>query len=286
MFSTRLLSLLLICGSIPAMAAEPEKVELSYRFQRGQKVKYEVSTSDRYEINIRGNLDEPASKQVSTKFYEVLEVLPNGSARLALTFESLKLDIVQNGDTLTYDSQEPSKVDPKLAQMAGMGAAFGIIGRPYLQVTISPKGQVSEIESLIGEKPDEISPTAREVLPELPDDPVAVGDSWDEEYEVPVRVSQEGELKRPIKIQRRYTLESIVDGIATIRQKTRILTSVSDPDQELQLLRRTPSGTIVLDLNEGLLVKREISHEKRVVGFGQGANALKFAQEHRETLIR
>lgn len=255
-------------------------VTLRYQFREGEIVRYAVSLRDRYTIQVGEVQDSPFSRQESTKNYRVLSVKEDGSARLELTLlEQVAARISQNGEEMSFDSRD--RYDEIPAPFRPLAA---MVGRPYLRLTVSPTGEVSDIRPLIegAETPDEISQTALDVLLRLPEEPVAVGGNWNENYEVPIRLPDNPMLKKYVKMQRRYHLKSIDDGRATIELTTKILSPIQDPDEELQLTRRTASGTIVLDLEGGTLLSRSLSLENSVVGFGGNAASV-MKVEHRHT---
>jgi hypothetical protein len=268
----------------PALSDEAgeagQPVSLRYQFREGEVVRYAVSLVDRYSIQIGEAQDSPFSRQDSTKNYRVLSVDEDGFARLELTLlEQVATKISQNGDEMSFDSRKRNDEIPAPFRPLAM-----LVGRPYLRLTVSSTGEVSDIEPLIegAETPDEISQTALDILLRLPEEPVAVGESWKEDYEVPIRLPDNPQLKKYVKMQRRYHLESVEDGRATIEMTTRILTPIDDPDEELQLTRRTAAGTIVLDLERGTLLSRSLSLENQVVGFGGNAASV-MKVEHRLT---
>jgi hypothetical protein len=95
---------------------------------------------------------------------------------------------------------------------------------------------------------------------------VAVGDSWKQEFSLDV-VIETPPYKRPVTIQRKFTLLSVENGIATVDERTFVLTPPDDPKEEAQLLQRTPGGTFTIDIENGRLIQRELKIDNRVVGF-------------------
>jgi len=284
-FSLSILTVFSFCLGLTGNNAHSEGVSLRYQFKTGQVVRYNVSMDDRYSINVGGVEDEPFTKQDSIKHYRVVKVNADGSAVIELQFESIKIKGEQNGSAFQFDNQEAKagkeKIEPMFASMAEM------IGKPYLQLTVTPSGEVTRVKSLLTDDEselDEAQQAALDVLLRLPSEPIEVGSTWREDFEGSVSVSADSPLKKPVKMQRRFSLTSVEKGIATIQLNTVILSNVTDPDQLLQLIRRQPRGVIKIDLNRGVLLERTVTQDNQVQGFGEGPNLMTFKQTVTERL--
>lgn len=268
--------------SLPAAAAEnSEKVLLRYRFEPGQVVRYDVTLNDDYKIQVGSTTDEPYSHQSSVKNYTVKSVLPDGSAVLQLTIESVQLEIQQNGDTFRYDSA--ADTDPQ--EQPVFEAMKNLVGKPHLQITMSPRGEVSAFTPMVpgNQVPDNPQQVAFDVLLRLPEEPLAVGENWKEEFEVVLPIP-DSKLTKTIKMQRKHLLQSLEGDLATIDVQTKVLTILESTDEEMQLLRRTPSGTVVLDLKQGQLISKTLSQDNQVSGFERGASFMGFRQKLSEKI--
>ena len=266
----------LFLGTSVAHAAEP--VQLRYRFEPGQVVRYRVAMRDDYSIQVGGDSEQPYTEQNSVKQYRVREVREDGSAVLELMLESARIEILNNGEKQLFDSstaETPTSFLP----------LRGLLGRPHLQVTASPQGKLSEIASLQQDlkATGELSQSALDAFIMFPAEPVAIGTGWKEEFEVPIRVSDK--LSRSVKMLRQFTLTNVEGALATIRFDTRVLTPINDADQQLQLIRRPSNGEIVFDLQRGLLVSKAISLNQSVVNFGGTASLMSLKLKHSETLL-
>jgi hypothetical protein len=154
-----------------------------------------------------------------------------------------------------------------------------------VRVTAAANGQLTNPE-LLGSsqtKTKEISQSALDAFVTLPQEPVAVGTNWREEFEVSVRVTEK--LSRQVKIQRVFTLAAVTDNRASIQFETRILTPINDADQELQLVRRPTKGSLTLDLSRGLLVEKTTTLDNTVTNFGDVASTMTLKQLHTEKLL-
>lgn len=266
-----------ICLQNFVLAEDAQEYLLRYKFREGQEIRYEVSLHDDYVVKIGDLTEEPHSYQDSVKSYRVISVAEDGSAVLELKMEWAALDLFQNGAKANFDSREDMKPEELFRPIASM------IGKPHLRLTISPTGKVSNLNPLLGsqEKPGDL---AVDVLVELPEKPVKVGSIWTENMDVPLNLPN-SPLKQAVKVQRRYFLRSVSDGVATITVKTKVLTPLNDPELELQLIRRQPQGSMQVDLNRGLLISRTLTQDNEVVNFGNGASHMQFKQKHTEKVI-
>ncbi|MCA8998290.1 MAG: hypothetical protein KDA80_14925 [Planctomycetaceae bacterium] len=265
----------------PVLAEETDGVKLAYQFQPGQIVRYEVGMADNYVVQLNSVAQNPFTKQTSRKNYRVVSVNPDRSAVLELTIEAIAMQVGED-EKLQFEYRTGQQEEPDAA-FAGVAE---MVGKPYLRVTVSPLGEISNIHPLINKEqsPEEISQAALDVLIRLPAETLQVGAVWREDYESAVSVG-EGSLKKPVKMQRRFTLRSIENGLATIYMETKVLTPLHNPDEEVQMIRRTPRGTFVFDINRGLLVSRSLSQDNQVTGFGgQAGTMMKFKQQHIEKL--
>ncbi|SFI04812.1 DUF6263 family protein [Planctomicrobium piriforme] len=281
--SCLVLGSLLACGwTAVGRADDAQPVTLRYHFQPGQIVRYDVTMNDDYRIQIGAAVDSPYSHNHSSKHYEVKSVAPDGSAVLVLTIDAIQLEIFQNGGKIKYDSRnkETAKNEPVFL------ALEDLVGKPHLQLIISPRGAVSNYQPLVAKDqvPSDPATAAFDVLVALPEQPVKVGETWKEAFEAAVNLTG-SEVKKQVKMQRHYTLTSHENGLATIEIKTKILTLLEDADEEMQLLRRTPCGTVVIDTQRGLLVSKTLTQNNEVTGFQNGASVITFKQLQEEKLL-
>lgn len=269
-------------------ADDAQQVNLRYKFVPGQLVRYDVQLNDDYQIQVGEDKDTPYSHQSSVKNYRVKKVEADGSAILELTIESVNLEINQNGETFRYDSQrksEEGKESEDALNQPVFLAMKALVGKPHLQLRVTPHGEVSAFVPLVkgDQVPDNPSQVAFDVLLRLPESPIAVGGTWKEDFEINLPIP-ESSLRKPVKVQRHYTLKSVEGPLATIELNTKVLTILELPEEQMQLLRRRPSGTIVLDLDRGLLVSKDLKQDNEVSGFSTGPSHIRFQQVISEKL--
>jgi hypothetical protein len=115
----------------------------------------------------------------------------------------------------------------------------------------------------------------------LPAQPVAVGAKWNEPHQIFVETKGE---KRKIETRRRFELESVQNGIATINATYQILTPV-EADVEAQLAQRLTSGTIRVDVEAGRIVSQQHDVDRRIVGFAGPASSMHYLSRFTERLV-
>jgi hypothetical protein len=196
-------------------------------------------------------------------------------------FDWILATISQNGQTFTYDSRQKEDVNLQPVFLA-MG---NLVRKPHLQVTMSPRGEVSSITPLIEIKqmPSDPKQVASDVLLKLPEEPLAIGGSWKEDAVIQIPLQGSDRLTKAVKVQRRYTLKGVQNQLATIDMQSKVLTVLEDPEEQMQILRRTPQGSLLIDLRRGLLVSKEFTQDNEVTGF-QTPMSITFKQRHTETL--
>lgn len=107
----------------------------------------------------------------------------------------------------------------------------------------------------------------------LPEHAVAVDETWREVIPVNVRVTEE--ISRKINILRTFRLESVEDGIATISFRSSVEAAVKSPTMRAQLIKATPKGTLTIDIERGVMLKREIRYDETVLeAIGQNSVVL------------
>ena len=262
---TRIWLALLVVAS--SAAADDATHTLRYRFTPGESVYFSShnETTRRYalsahEVNTNDSVD-------SLKHYKVLSVTPDGGAVLELTIDRTKMACDDGTIHFAYDSTT-DKDPPDAFQ-----EVHGTIGRPWLRVTVNALGQTTNSETPRGVKVPESADYLSRVLPVLPEEPIAIGKSWKEQVMVDVTVDQvpveEGQtpLKRSIKLQRVYTLQSVEDGIATLALRTEVLTPRRTPKQDVELVQRLFRGTVTIDTVNGRLVGRDLTIDGSVLGY-------------------
>lgn len=258
---------------------------LRYKFIKGEVQNYDVDHETTM-VTTRPELMEKVRNDVQTrKTHRVVSVDSDGNGWLELAVETARMS-AQFGEAepLSYDSQKPEDCPQVYRHVRD------IIGKPLAQVHVSPRGELLETKPLLGQNAldkaqalkadgtlaDEAS---RNFLIEFPEQPIQVGESWENTFKVNVRVGQK--LKQPVTMQRSYELVKVENDLATIKLRTVLITPIRDGMILAQLIQMTPEGTIVFDLKNGRMVSRTLTLDKTEVGV-IGKNSSMHAKSKRE----
>ena len=266
--------------------ADAPKYQLAYKFKPGAVVRYEVSYEG--EINIQFNeatqLDH--NKSETRKSYRVVSVNPDGSGNL-----ELMIDWVHMTAKIGNKPPEVFKSDDPEFQSAKYSSILETVGKPQAVITFKTNGVVTKVQAspgatankpaVAGASTDETSPES--YLAVLPDQPVAVGDTWKERFDIKVQGPDNLPLK--VAVLRGYRLMGVEGHLATIAFKTSILTPIHDPAVSAQLIQREFSGTTVFDLEQGLAVSHDRDVDRTVINPFGGKSSMRAVSKFRERLL-
>ncbi len=93
-----------------------------------------------------------------------------------------------------------------------------------------------------------------------------------------------GAIKK-IKAVQRFVLEDVKTGVATIRVSTEILTPITDPAVESQLVQREAAGRVRFDIDAGRILGQQMDIDKHVVGFRGDASSIHYVNRFSERLL-
>ena len=282
----------------PTAAVETPTWTLRYKFVPDQKLRYrntEDATLDATQGEIR-KVDVTSIEQ--RRVFTVSSVDAAGAARLAMQYEFVRMQSQTNEfEPVVFDTtMKPDEIPPAFRntarQLKGSAPRFWISSLGgALKETSSPDGHEPAERAVaragnvtVGNKESEpatgnvqqavaTSPTKKAeaadasnavtFLMPLPEHQVAIGDTWREIIPVSVRVTEE--ISRQINILRTFRLESVENGVAKISFRSSIEAAVKSPTMRSQLIKATPKGTLTLDIERGVMVKREVRYDESVL---------------------
>ena len=279
----------------PAAPVESPTWTLRYKFVPEQKLRYrntESVTLDAMLGEIR-KVDVTAIEQ--RRIFTVATVDDAGAARLTMQYEFVGMRVQTNDfEPVIFDTTMPQdKIPPAFRntarQLKGSAPRFWISSLgSALQESDSAEGYAPARKAvaqagnvIVGDKSSspptdnvqqavatstpkssEASDAVTFLMP-LPVIAVAVGDTWREMIPVSVRVTEQ--ISRQINILRTFRLESVENGLATISFRSSVEAAVKSPTIRAQLIKATPKGTLKLDIERGVMVKREIRYDETVL---------------------
>lgn len=263
-----------LLSATPALwAAAPEPCTLRYKVQTGDVLRYQVVHNASIRSTMDGATQKAQTRSESVKAWKVIDVLPSGDIELQNVVEKVKMtNRLPDRAEMKFDSTSGEDPPP------GFEDAASAVGTPLSQVRLTPWGKVLD-HKVKHHQPaaDPHAPLA--VL--LPEQPVAVGDTWDEPVEIQVRLSEGG--TKSVSTRRHFRLESVSDGVAVIHTTHQVLSPVT-PEVEGQLAQRMMEGKVRFDIARGRVLSQEFEVDKRVLGFAGPSSSMHYVMKMTERL--
>ena len=268
-----------------AVAAEPEKYTLRYKFHPGETIRWEVEHRSNVRTAVSGHTQTAETLSISVKRWRVTDVRPDGTATFAHSVERVDMRQKLTGrNEVRYNSQTDAKPPvgfENVARSVGVPLVGGDDG--CQRQGVAPRAQCKA--ATIGRAWTQFDAAQSEgwmTIP-LPDGPVPVGHTWSfpQDIDVPLET---GGVKR-VKAIQQFTLEDVKTGVATIRVSTEILTPITDPAIEARLVEREAAGRVRFDLDAGRILAQQMDIDKHVVGFRGEASSIHYVNRFSEQLL-
>jgi hypothetical protein len=258
----------------PAVGTAGPSIRLEYRFQPGERLAMEVAHRALTETTIGGTKQSVETATDSTKIWSVVSVDDDGRATIEHSVDDVTMTSrTSDNGQVRWSSRSGEAAPPGYE---GVRASLGV---PLSRLVVDPTGRVISRQDL---RPSPPSNTGDLVVVPLPDGPVTAGASWEVPQEVVVEVP--GGPRKAVRARLRYQLESVRDGIATIRVDTTVLTPLDDPRLEARLLERIWDGVVDFDIGRGRVVRRSTGVDRRVVGFSGPESSVRYKASLEERL--
>jgi hypothetical protein len=272
------LALFVVAGR--SMAEEPvtpvndgTKYDLRYKLSAGDVLRYTVDHRAAIRSTIDDTSQEAQTKTESVKAWKVTDVLPNKDIEFMSVVERVHmLNHLPDRAPAEYDSVK-DKVPPP-----GFEDAAKAIGVPLSVTRITPRGKVVSHKLKLQQS---AADRDAQVAIRLPDEPVEIGATWDEPFDVAVQL--EGNATKSIQTRRHYELKSVANGVATIDVTYQILSPI-DAKIESQLVQRLMKGTVRFDIEKGRVDSQTVEVDKRILGFAGPTSSMHYVMRMEEKL--
>ena len=240
---------------------EPKKDEetylLRYHFKPGEKICWEVLHRGRTQTTVSGTTQTSETVSKSTKVWKVTEVNDDGSAVFEHEVEDVDMWQKMTGcEEVRYNSKK-DKEPPH-----GFEGAAERIGKPLARITLDQQGEVQKRVELVAKMGQD---TESQITIPLPKEAIPVGHTWRMPHDVFVPL--EGGRTKKVLVHQTFTLNSVKNGIATIKVATQILTPIRDPAIQAKLIDRYRQGNVRFDIAAGRIVSQQMDLDKQVIGF-------------------
>ncbi|MCC6124933.1 MAG: hypothetical protein IT426_08225 [Pirellulales bacterium] len=259
-----------------SLRAEEEKFMLRYLFHPGETLRWSVEQRTQMRTSVSQSTQDAETASFSLKTWRVKEVRTDGTAVFEHLVEWIDMrQKMSGGREIRYDSRTDKTAPPGFQDVA---AAVGV---PLSTITLDPRGKIVKREkhAVKGSSSQE----GGEITVPLPAEPVAVGHVWTQPCDIDLPLPTGGVKK--IKAVQRFKLESVKTGVATIAIATQILTPITDPAIEAQVVQREGEGTVRFDIEAGRVLSQRRDTDKHVVGFRGGASSLHYVNRFSEQFV-
>lgn len=236
-----------------APASNATKYTFVYKFTDQQQLHYTQHQDSEIESSYDGVGEKVTNRSDIKKHVKVAKILPDGSAELELVIDAVVMH-AQVGDNVPeeFDSNTKEEVDRPDFRTIQQN-----IGKPQGLLHFSSSGKLLKVIQGSSRADD-----YQTLLVALPEKPVAIGETWKEEFKA--RVNVDVKLSEEVSLKRAYTLEKVEGPIAHIKTSTYVLTPSRSPGVEVQLSQKKVHGVILFDIERGVIVSRELKAEGEV----------------------
>ncbi len=254
-----------------AKTAAAQKYTLRYRFKEGETVLYEVTHIAKTKTRLRGVEEVSQVHTVSEKVWNFQS--PTTPENMKFEHSVAKVEMMQQtGEKpeIRWDSKASTAPPAEFEKVAEQ------LGTPLSTVSIDARGQEIERKTHAG---TESQLGMGGLTVSLPEEPIAVGGSWNIPKEIKVR-GESGDI-RAVKIREVFTLEKVETGVATLSIRSEVLTPIEEGSIKAQLVQQLSNGSIRFDIDGGRVLSKQLDWDESVVGF-QGDNSL---MEYRARMV-
>lgn len=254
--------------------ADGQKYDLKYKFTPGETIRTEVVHRAHVRTSIQGTTQTAETHSRSVKLWVVEDVDPDGSATFTHMVDKIEMWQQTSGrQEIHYNSDEGGEVPPGYEEVAKS------VRTPLSVVTMDNRGTIVKRHET---RQQPMGVSTQMTMP-LADHPVAIGESWTSPGDVTVTL-KDGSLKK-IQTRQKFTLEAVNDDVATVKVDFQVLTPVSDPSIEAQLVQRLSSGTVKFDIEAGRVLSQQLDLDKHVVGFNGPTSSMHYVTRFTEKLL-
>jgi hypothetical protein len=272
----------LLAAASLTVAAEAEKYNLHYSFHSGETIRWKVEHRSNVRTTVSGTTQTAETVSLSVKAWQVIDVKPDGTTTFQNTIEQVDMRQLLSGcDEVRYNSRTDDKAPPGFEDTAKS------VGVPLATITVDATGKVLQRHDTkprpAGAPKDPVALHESWITIPLPTEAVPIGHTWSLPLDMDIPL--EGGAIKKVKAMQQFTLEDVKTGVATIRVSTEILTLITDPAVESQLVQRESSGRVRFDIDAGRIIGQQMDIDKHVVGFRGDASSIHYVNRFSEQLM-
>jgi hypothetical protein len=250
-----------------------DPVSLLYRYSPGQVLRYEGKRTMTVESTVSGMTQKFSSETESLREWRVVGMDAKGNARLVMSLLWVKLNAAEpNGKAFQFDTASDDNPGPLKE----------IIGKPLLEVTLSPSGQVIDVSQSNSEVAGAFVANVRTLIFPVPPTPVSVGSGWQIDLELPMPPPL-GPAEK-MRLRQTFRLEKVVDSVAQINLATSTAEETNDRSRLGSIAQYLPSGRIELDLSRGVVRSVDQTIDQTIKDFAGTDSVMHVTGKYREVL--
>ncbi len=251
-----------------------EEFLLRYNLEPGMVISSEVTHLAKTDTKVDSSEQNSHSRTESQKTWEVTRV-ENGE--MTFEYKILEIDMSQRiGADMEIRYSSKSGDEPARQ----FQAAADSVGKVISTVTIDEQG-------MIVARSDETNPPnlgMGDITLPVPKKPIAVGATWEVPREL--RIRREDSTVKTVRFRELFRLDKVSAGVATIAVRSEMLTPITEPQEEAQVLQQLSNGTIKFDVDAGRMISKELGWDKVVVGFSGAGSVMDYSARLEEQVIK
>lgn len=259
-----------------------EKLDLKYRFTKGETLRSRVTQQTRVETSIAGSTQIAEMASVSVKRWVVKEVDKDGNVTFETQWDSIDMRQKMTGREEVRYNSATDKTPP-----AGYDQIAAMIGKPLSLITTDPRGKIIRREAKDADTKKTLASSTyqaeQQLLVPLPGEAVTLGQPWSIPNDIRVSLD-DSKSTRTIQARHRYEVEKLDGDVAVIGHET-ILPPLSDPEIRSQVIQQLGRGTVRFDLKTGKVLHQTSEVDERVIGFRGAESSIHFLSKFTEELL-
>ncbi len=251
-----------------------EEYLFRYKLEPGLVIASEVTHLAKTDTKIDAVEQNSHSRTVSQKTWEVTRV-ENGE--MTFEYKILEIDMSQRigADTeIRFNSKSGEEPERQFK------AAADSVGKVISTVTIDEQG-------MIVARSDDTNPPnlgMGDITLPVPKQPIAIGATWEVPRELRIR-RDDGTVKT-VRFRELFRFDKVSAGVATVAVRSEMLTAISEPKEEAQVLQQLSNGTIKFDIDAGRMLSKELGWDKVVVGFSGAGSVMDYSARLEEQITK
>jgi hypothetical protein len=212
-----------------------EKISLKLNVAKGDKKSYVTTQNLSNQISAGGQTIDLKTEMTVNTNLEVKDVAADGVTTIEIIHKRVQLTAAGPLE-MKYDSDDASTANNALAQQVAGLAGNSVSAKFDAQAKV-----IKDKDADNAKISARLQESIEQLISALPSHPVAIGDSWDDEYEIKSTPSM------PMKVSGKYTLKDVRDGVAYLKYDAKV-TSTAD-------LKGSITGDAEIDQKTGLTTK-------------------------------